>query len=385
MFATYVTDNFRPLRTVEPDPPFDDLEPMLTGARVVAIGESAHWVREYTLFRYRLLRALAARGGPVVFALESGFSEGQLVSDWLSGGSGDVRSVADEGITYRMGQCAEMRDQLTWMRSAGVGYAGLDLPGSAATPLPALHRLPAGLPFVEDLITRTEKFASEHALHTYAAYAALAETDRDALTARWASLSAWADVRVPGLDPVVRHEIRLGALFDQMLRGHATRSALAAAARDRAMAETVLWLLERHPDAVIVLGAANGHLQRTPLSVPGLEVSPAGHHLASHLGPEYLAVAVTAVGGRTPARRPAPSAPGGVEVTVVDLEPPRADAIEAALPGRLGVLDLREARGLPDAPTAIRVQHTYVEGPVAEAYDFVVGVPSTTVAGFLAG
>ncbi|GAA0249269.1 erythromycin esterase family protein [Cryptosporangium japonicum] len=379
MFTAYVTDNFHPLSTEEPVFPLDDL----TGVRVVAIGESAHWVPEYTQLRHRLLRSLASRGGPVVFALESGFSEGRLVSEWLAGGPGDVRAVADEGLTYRMGRCAEMRAQLTWARSAGVAYAGLDLPGSAATPLPTLRRLPAEFPFVDELITRTEKFASEHALHTYAAYAALDEADRDALTARWASLSAWADVQVPGLDPVVRHEVRLGVLFDQMLRGHATRSALAAAARDRALAETVFWLLDYHPDATIVLGAANGHLQRTPISVPGLRVSPAGHHLAARLGSAYLAVAVTAVAGRTPTRRPSPSAPGGVEIAVADLEPPRPDAIEAALPHRLGRLDLRGARGLPDAPTAIRVQDTYLEGPVADAYDVVVGVPSTTVSEWL--
>ncbi|MFG1927427.1 erythromycin esterase family protein [Cryptosporangium sp. NPDC048952] len=366
MFAAYVTDNFHPLRTVDPGAPFDDLAPLRTDARVVAIGESAHWVREYTLLRHRLLRFLASQG-PVVFALESGFSEGQ-----------------SQELTNRMGESSGMRDQLAWMRSAGVGYAGLDLPGSSASALPTLRRLPTDTPYVEELIVRSEKFTSEHALHTYAAYAALDQPDRDALTALWASLATWADTQVPG-DPVLRHEVRLGVLFDQMLRGHAARSALAATARDRAMAETVFWLLDRHPDARIVIGAANGHIQRTPVSFPGMQVSPAGHHLSSELGSQYLAVGVTALAGRTPARGPDPSAPGGVTVTAVDLEPPRADSIEAFLPAELGVVDVRAARELPDAPTAIRVQNSYLEGPVAEAYDLVVGVPSISVSDQLAG
>lgn len=358
-----MADSFRSLSTVDPDAPFDDLDDLFGGARVVAIGESAHWVREYTLLRHRVLRFLTSRG-PTVFALESGFSEGLSF-----------------GLTYRMGESSEMRDQLAWMRSAGVPYWGLDLPGSAATPLPLLEHL-HGLPFAPDLIALSSTFASEHALVTYRAYAALPQADRDTFTALWALLSAWADTQVPGLDPVVRHEIRLGVLFDQMLRGHAAGSALAATARDRAMAETVFWLLDRYPDATIVIGAANGHIQRTPVSFPGMQVSPAGHHLASELGSSYLAVALTAVGGRTPARRPDPSAAGGVTVAAVDLEPPRADSIEAMLPGELGVLNVS---GLDGAPGAIRVQDAYLEGPVVGAYDLVIGVPSISVSSQLAG
>lgn len=387
MFADYVTDHFHPLDTSDPSDPLDDLAPLeasLAGARVVAIGESAHWIDEYTQLRHRLLRLLQSRRERVVFALESGFSEGLAVDAWIAGGPGDVNDVAAGGLTYRMGQSARMRDQLTWMRSAGVRYAGLDLPGSAASPLPTLEHL-RGLPFADELTARTSTFAGEHALETYTAYAALARTDRDTLTALWADLAAWADTQVPGVDPVRRHEIRLGVLFDQMLRGHAARSVLAATARDRAMAETVFQLLEQYPDATIVLGAANGHLQRTPVSFPGTQVSPAGHHLASQLGPGYLAVALTALAGRTPTRRADPDAPGGVAVTAAELAPPRADSVEAYLPDRLGVLDLRGARDLAGGPTAIRVQDTYLEGPVAEAYDFVIGLPSISVSEHLVG
>jgi erythromycin esterase len=233
--------------------------------------------------------------------------------------------------------------------------------------------------FVDELITRSEKFAGEHALPAYAAYAALDQADRDALSALWAGLATWCDTQVPTVDPVLRHEVRLGVLFDQMLRGHAARSALAATARDRAMAETVFWLLEQHPDAKIVLGAANGHVQRTPVSLPGLRVPPAGHHLAERLGPRYLSVALTAIGGRTPTRRPDPSAPGGVSVTAVELAPPAEGSVEAALPDRLGLLDLRGFRGQPGGPASLRVIDAYLPGPVAEAHDVVVSVPSISV------
>jgi erythromycin esterase len=136
-FASYVTDHFQPLTTVDPAEPLDDLEPfaeMFAQARVVAIGESAHWVSEYTRLRHRLTRFLVSRCGFRVFALESGFSEGLAVDAWIDGGPGDLRTLAEQNLTYRMDRSAEMRSHLAWMREAGVRYAGLDLPGSAASP-----------------------------------------------------------------------------------------------------------------------------------------------------------------------------------------------------------------------------------------------------------
>ena len=67
-------------------------------------------------------------------------------------------------------------------------------------------------------------------------------------------------------------------------------------------------------------------------------------------------------------------------MTAVDLLPPADDSVEAALPpDRLGWLDLRGFRGLPGGPTSMRVLDTQLPGPVAEAYDVVVGVPSISV------
>lgn len=55
-----------PLVLLDPEAPLDDLEPLreLIGpARVVGIGETAHFVREYGLLRHRLVRFLVERTG----------------------------------------------------------------------------------------------------------------------------------------------------------------------------------------------------------------------------------------------------------------------------------------------------------------------------------
>jgi erythromycin esterase len=105
--GSYLTAHTIPLATLDPTAPLDDLDPLadlLGDARVVAVGESAHFLREYTLLRHRLLRFLVERCGFTAFGLESGFSEGRAVDAWVRGGPGDLEAVASTGITNRMGR-----------------------------------------------------------------------------------------------------------------------------------------------------------------------------------------------------------------------------------------------------------------------------------------
>ncbi|GAA1306205.1 erythromycin esterase family protein [Pseudonocardia xinjiangensis] len=394
--AGYTADHALPLATLDPDTPFDDLEPLAArfrAARVVAIGESAHFVREYYWLRHRLLRFLVERCGFTAFAMESGFSEGLEVDSWVRGGPGDLDTVADRGITYRMGRCPEMRAHLSWMRSASVPFAGLDVPGSAASPLPALRNIrryvdgadPGAVPLVDELINRVEKYASESTLTALAAYTQLDRADRDAVTAGLADLAVWFDATqgtaARDAHDVVRHELRLACLLDHGLRSQAAQILAGStahppvSARDRGMAESVFWLLDRFgPDAKIVIGAANNHIQRAPFTMPGFELSVAGTHLAYRLGDAYVAVAVTSTGGTTTTRRANPVAPGGVEIAGAELGPPADGSIEAVLSG-LSVVDLRGARGRVAGPDSIRVMDIYQPTPVLDAFDLVVNIP----------
>ena len=78
-----------PLRTLDPTEPLDDLEWLgqaIGDARVVAIGESAHYNREFFQLRHRLLRYLVERHGFSAYAMETGFVEGWLVDNRIRGG-----------------------------------------------------------------------------------------------------------------------------------------------------------------------------------------------------------------------------------------------------------------------------------------------------------
>ncbi|MFG1606651.1 erythromycin esterase family protein [Actinoplanes sp. NPDC049265] len=404
-FAEFLTTHTFPLATVDPGAPLDDLEPLaerLAAARVIAIGENAHLVREFYLLRHRLHRLLTERLGFTVYAMESGFSEGLAVDAWVRGDrpAEELRAVADHGITYTMGRCQEMRDHLSWMRTAEppVRFSGLDVPGSTASALPAIEGVrrylrdvdPDAEPALDRLATLIGKYAGEHSMPAYAAYAGLDPAERDLITVTFAELAARFDALEPeyraaagtGAYAVARHELRLALLLDQAMRSYATPAGVAThpkvAARDRGMAETVFWLLERFgPDTKIIVAAHNNHIQRTPVTTPAFPLSAAGHHLATRLGPEYLAIGVTCTAGRTVTHRADPAAPGGVAIVGAGLTTPEEGSVEAALPAGLCAVDLRTARdgGVTGAPDKIRIIDRYQPVPVVDAYDLIVNVP----------
>jgi erythromycin esterase len=414
-FSRYVTEQAIPLTTVDPSAPLDDLEPLaerLATARVIAVGENAHLVSEFYLLRHRLQRFLAERLGFTVYAMETGFSEGLAVDAWVRGAgtAEDLRTLADENITYTMGRCAEMRDHLQWMRAATppVRFFGLDVPGSTSSSLPAIEGIrrylrevdPDAEPVLDRLAALIGKYAGEHSLPAYAAYLGLEAAERDRITATFAELATRFDALEPeyraaaGGEPyaVARHELRLAVLLDQAMRGYAAQVASEGgaptvhprvAARDRGMAETVFWLLDRlGPDAKIIVAAHNSHIQRTPVRSPAFPLSAAGHHLATRLGSDYVAVGVTCAGGRTMTHRADAEAPGGVAIVGTDLAAPEAGSVEAALPGTLCAVDLRPARaaGISDAPDRLRILDTYQQAPILDAYDLMITIPEVSPA-----
>jgi erythromycin esterase len=350
------------IATLDPAAPLDDLEPLaglIGDARVVALGESAHHVREYHLLRHRLVRFLVERMGFTALVLESGFSEGLAVTSWDGAGR-----FPENALTYRFGRNAEMRDLLTWARRHDVAYYGLDLPGDLASMAPALDHL-AAFENLDSVRRHAGTFASAYTMPALAAYRAMPPEDRDELTVRLAELSARFAVRHRD-EPEARHELRLLVLLDQMLRAQAAGD-FGLNVRDAAMAETVAWVRGRGHERVIV-AAANTHIQRV---FPGLTVL--GSHLSAELGEGYLAIGLTAKAGVTPTRRPAPDAPAGAETVTVTLAPPVGDSVEATL--GFEIADLRDGHL---KPARMRLLDTYLEVPVAEAFDLMACIPEIT-------
>ncbi|WP_020671153.1 erythromycin esterase family protein [Amycolatopsis nigrescens] len=395
--------------------PLDGLEPlaaMIGDARIVAIGENNHHIKEFGEFRGRVLRFLVERLGFRVLGFESGFAEGALVDDWIRGGPGEVERVGRDGFTFTLGESPEMHEMLGWMRAhneAGgdLRFAGLDLPSSAGSPAPALRAVraylsdvdPAAVSLVDRASAATEPYAAVSSAGSPAKYAALPEAGRHAATAALALLVAQLDALAPVYRPragavahaVARHHA-LGALrvdgyqreITELMDG--TAPAVQGASRDTYMASTVRLLRELHGDARIVLMLHNGHLQRTPMSMtPGSSAPMAGAHLAEEFGADYFALGVTAGAGYTTGLTPDEQARLGFRVHEEELAAPAEGGVEHAMAGHgPSLLDLRAAKEDTGGPVGIRHAGLTSEVDVARAFDALAYFPESHVSALVA-
>jgi erythromycin esterase len=404
------------LPRLDPADALDDLEPMrevIGTARVVALGENAHFITEFARLRHRVLRFLVERCGFTVLAYESGFSEGFRLDEWLQGRrpDGELAALAEECIPSGLARPAEVRDMFRWLRArnasstAAVRFAGIDVPSAAGSLLPSLVPLADYLaavdPDARHLLEPAVEIAGGIAGTTQAqsapGYLALDPARQDALTASLSRLADRFDALAPtyvdagGQTPydVARRRLAGARAADHQLRAIAgafagTALPRAATSRERYMAGTVRWWLDRlDPGARIVLMAHNAHIQRTPVVYGGeVQVLPMGLHLGRMLGPDYVAVGLTSSGGRTAALYPAADVgPYGFRIEDVALEPPQPGSIEAALDGSgLSLADLRPARGDGAGPDRIRLDSDYLTTPVVDAFDAMLHVPEARVA-----
>ena len=400
-----------PLRTVDPSGPLDDLawlDQAIGDSRVVAIGEAAHYNREFFQLRHRLLRHLAERHGFRAYAMESGFVEGQRADDWVRGGEDQLGQVMASGMTSLMGLWTQMRAQLEWMRQHNrtaarpVGFYGIDLPGSMVSLLPGLDavlgylaeadpgfRADPGIRETASAFAATSAFSAPAAI---AAYAQLAPASRDALTAGLADLTAHITsrrrdylrrTRSGGYERALRSlhiTAALDAMARDMARGDQHEMMLS---RDATIADTVEWILRREDR--IVLAAHNGHVQRWPGTLPGMPpAATMGMHLADRLGQDYLVIGTTSGTGQT--LNTAPDFYAGQLFTEL-AEAPRPGSLDALMTAshdgpfatdlrRLSPADVAAVRAVSQQ----RYGAYYSDLSPLDAYDLVVHLPHVTPA-----
>ncbi|GLZ37207.1 erythromycin esterase family protein [Actinokineospora sp. NBRC 105648] len=391
------------LRTLEPADPLDDLDWLgaaIGDARVVAIGESAHYNRESYQLRHRLLRYLVERHGFGAYAVESGFVEGVQVDRWIQGGADELGRVMAEGMTSLMGLWTPMGEHLRWMRQhhETPRLYGIDTPGSNASLLPGIDAVYAYLAradpgFVPDPAIRetAAAFAASSAFAipaTFAAYGDLPVGARNALTAGLADLTARMTAhrtdyprRATGYDRALQSlhlTVALDAVFRELARGDQRAMMLT---REAAIADTVDWILRREDR--VVLAAHNGHLHRGPVAMPGLApAATAGTHLADRLGADYLVIGTTTGTGQTLST----DFFGGTLFEEMDV--PRPGSLDALMAASCHdgpfATDLRTLS--PADLSAVRaVAHQrfgtfYVESNAADAYDLIIHLPRVTAA-----
>ncbi|WP_439377636.1 erythromycin esterase family protein [Amycolatopsis lexingtonensis] len=349
---------------------------LIGDAEVVAIGENNHHIREFGALRDRLLRHLVEERGFTVLGFEGGFPEGYLVDEWLRGGPGDIADIARDGFTFGLGDSAEVHSMLTWLRGRGVRFFGLDVPGSAGSPVPALRAVrevlsrvdPANVSLVDTALAACEPYASVSSAVAPGRYREMSIAARDAATTALTVLKG----HVESLAPEAAHDAEGALRVDLYLRELAALMAGQApepqsSSRDTYMAATVRLLRRRFPGEKIVLMLHNGHLQRVPFSpLPGMTAPSAGTHLAAELGDRYFALALTAVSGTTTGLAPDEAGRLGFRMFPQDLGEPAEGSVEALLADQAPCVVARPGGA------SIRHAHASVPVDVAAAFDAVV-------------
>ncbi|MDR7304025.1 erythromycin esterase family protein [Haloactinomyces albus] len=368
-----------PLHTLDPaEPDVSDLaalRDLVGNARVVCLGESAHGVSEFCRIKDRVLRFLVSELGFSALVMESGFPEGLAVNDWVLGGAGDLERIAEAGITYGFGACAQMRAGLQWMRDRNaqheskVRFYGMDIPGSCANPGPAVEACLARLaPRPQDQALRALADLGER-FQAHARYRAMTPGDRARLSHGIAELVERAGTS--GDD--IAYRCALGA---QLLDGHLGEG---HNPREELMADTVRWILDR--EERIVISAHNGHVQRglTPIGAPAL-----GRILAPVLGDDMVVIGTTRACGEIPELHFEGEPPRPSSISLEEVPPPPPHTIDALMDAVDFPLHLANLRRVPPeriaAATAICAQTLMLDLDPSRAFDALVHVRRLTPA-----
>ncbi|MFF9352434.1 erythromycin esterase family protein [Streptomyces sp. NPDC014734] len=415
----------------DPGASLHDLEPLsdLVGdARVVALGESSHQIREFALMRHRILRFLIEQLGFTVYAMEYGAAEGRAVDAWVQGGPGDIddllapagsgtrRSDADAASVKSLGQPVECRNTLRWLRlhnsgtSQPIRFVGCDIPMAGGSLRPVLEPVaaylttvdPGALPFLNTALEISEPIAGGTVMVPTYARLGLDGAVQDRLTTALARLlGRFTDLREiyterGGAEAYATSlsDVRAAVTTDRMQRAMAeafagTPDGPNLAARERYLADTLLEFLDRaKPGTRVVLVGHNAHIQRSANQAQGaLAVTTMGNLLSRALGENYVSLALTGNGGETVENVPDQGHPLGMRwgrAATPEALPDSVEALFAGVSGQPALVNARALReyarrhALPE-PVRTRVDTAFIEIPVLEAFDGIICVPDTTL------
>jgi erythromycin esterase len=98
---------------------------MVADATVVGLGEATHSSREFFTMKHRVFRYLVEEKGFTTFSLETGWSGGVRINEYVRHGTGDLDQIMEEEFQgpYRFWRNAEYRDIIEWMRDYNSRHA----------------------------------------------------------------------------------------------------------------------------------------------------------------------------------------------------------------------------------------------------------------------
>lgn len=341
---------------------------------LLGLGEALHGGEELVMLRNHLFRRLVEAHGYSAIAIESSFSRGYIVNDYIQGrGHASYDDIKGTGITHNLGRLEANRDLVEWMRaynadpshSNKLHFYGFDTPTesmSSDSPRQLLH-------FVLDYLYSLDPATGEKYQHRIepllgedAAWetteAAMDPTRSVGLSAEAAALRieveeliAELQLRRPSLvggstPEQYAEAVHYAALARWLLTYHAVvarqtddRYIRLLGLRDAMMADNLAYIVKRERDrgGRVFAFAHNSHLRRGQAQWQmGPELHkwwPAGAHINTMLGSRY-AVIGTGIGV---------SDANGIRQP----EPGTLESLLLAAPGPVRLIPTHKSLGLP--------------------------------------
>ena len=407
----WIKDNVIHLRSLDQDDSFNDLEPLrdiIGNAKVVALGENSHFIKEFCQIRFRILRFLVEECGFNVHALELGFTEGFEVNCWIH--NYDRKEEELKTLLGHFPYPLQIHETLGWMRnyikskSKQLNFVGIDVPRNGGSFFPSLDVIndffkvadPEGLIFISDIWEITKKIDGFSTAQSAFLLNTLSGQEKDKITSQINRLL----YRLEALAP--QHISRFGEkkykTIHQHLKSicysdynsHAMNGFISGkglpgdmGARDKFMADSVLWHLN-DSNSKIVLVAHNAHIQKLPIRYGDfLSCLPMGQRLSSELGTDYISLGLTSKTGYTAALFPDEKYKFGFRIENTKLEMPASGSIEKLLEEanvENGIISFKHIPRGSNDPTLIRFDSEYIETSVIDAFDGLIQIPTSSIA-----
>jgi erythromycin esterase len=348
------------LDTAEPGHGFADLQPLkeiIADARVVGLGEASHGTREIFQMKHRLLEFLVTEMGFTVFAMESFWSDGLAVNDYVLYGKGDLTRLM-AGM-YVVWDTQEVLALIEWMRTYNanpahrkkVKFYGADIQDSRVGAEYVTRYLEKVDPdFIKQVgqvlsILRDRRvfgiifrYSQQEctALNNQMNEFLLQFDRRKAAYVQKSSEREWREARhlVRYLQQFVSYAVAgIASDYDPL------------DLRDRAMAENIRWILDNEPPGTrIVYWAHNYHI--TAAQYPTYSSVPMGMYLKQVLGGDYISIGFEFNRGTFQSRDSTPSqTPGFMRSFTLDSIPGSFAAALARTGIPMFLLDLRRLPG----------------------------------------
>lgn len=314
----WVTQHAVPVPPV--DEPYADsgwafLRPMIGTARLLAIGENIHGGHEPLALRNRIIRHAVTQMGFTAVAIESGFTEGQLVDRFVQGEPLNVDSVLRHGINNGFDRMPENKELLLWLRShnetatSKVHFYGIDQTGAGAPVYGGASAVEAALAYLAQSAPEVARqarggFAPLLDRFTDTRFPEMSDDEQRALTRGLAELLRAIEGR-PHAASDASHALAVRNVWaaerlEQSFRlsgAAGARSLVAIRLRDSVMAENSRWVLRQQGvGGRAIVFAHNGHVWDVPMAFPamGPAMTMMGTRLRRALGPDLRVIGMAA-------------------------------------------------------------------------------------------